>query len=242
MKNALLSFKPSIDMIFKNKVNMMLALVPIVIGIILYYFLGSLFYEYVMGKGKLLIDSYLGDGTGGSIAYYIVAGILSVFLFFLVNWTFVLVVSILASPFNDILSERIEKQLLDKPLDGIGISIEGRFKKFFVIIFNEIKKVSFIISLSLLSLVFSFLPLLSPISIIITIILLSIEFIDYSWSRNDFTFGECLSDIKSNILGFLIGGTFFFILISIPIVNLFVPSTATSFFTVFWTKNHANSN
>jgi CysZ protein len=242
VKNAILSFQPAFSLIYKNKINFLLALIPVIIGITLYYFAGTNIYTFAMAKGDAFIKEYVGDGTYANISYYIVATVLTVVLFFLVNWTFVLVVSIIASPFNDILSERIEKIYNGEPMTEIGASISSRFGKILGILFNEVKKISFILSLTVLSLILSIFPVLAPLVIVISIFLLCMEFVDYSWSRHSLTFGQCVKDLWKHKLGYLIGGALFFGIVSIPLINLFVPSLATSFFTVFWVKNHANSN
>lgn len=242
MKNAFLSLNTAFSYLVKNKINFVLMLIPVIMGILLYVFLGSFFYESAMELGNQYVEEYLGNGTKGSIAYYAMATVLTVLLFFIVNWTFVLVVSILASPFNDILSERIEKLHNGQELVNIGSSLSSRFGRLPAILFNELKKITFIISLVFLSLLLSIIPLLSPITIILSILLLCIEFVDYSWSRHQMSFSDCLKDLKGNLFGYLFGGGLFFAMVSIPFINLFVPSMATSFFTVFWVKNHANSN
>ena len=84
--------------------------------------------------------------------------LITILFFFAINWTFFLVVSLLASPFNDIISSRVEKKLLGQSLDGMGDEFNGFFSKIGFIIFNETKKVVFIIFLSLISLGLSFFP------------------------------------------------------------------------------------
>lgn len=237
IKNALSSFSPAVVMIVKNKINLTLSLIPIVIGILLYWFAGAAIYEGVMGQGQELINEYIQEGTWGAIVYYLVATIFTVMLFFIVNWTFVLVVTLLASPFNDLLSERIEKLMQGNATLNLADSMGRIGKNVFKVIFVEIKKILLIMSLTLISVIFGYIPFLTPISVMIAILLLAVEFLDYSWSRHEMTFNECLKDIKKNVIGYLLGGGFFFILVSIPVVNLIVPSLATSYFTTLWVKN-----
>jgi CysZ protein len=237
INNAFAAFSPSVNMIFKNKVNLILAVIPVIIGILLYWFAGSAIYEAVMGQGQELINEYIKEGTWGAIVYYLVAAIFSIMLFFIVNWTFVLVVALLASPFNDLLSERIENIMKGDATLNLTDSMGRVGKNIFKVIFVEIKKILLIMGLTLISVIFGYIPFLTPISIMIAILLLAVEFLDYSWSRHEMTFGECLSDIKKNLMGYLLGGGFFFILVSIPVVNLIVPSLATSYFTTLWLKN-----
>ncbi|MCO4754179.1 MAG: hypothetical protein KC478_06840, partial [Bacteriovoracaceae bacterium] len=96
IKNALLSIRPSFKNITKDKVNFVMALIPVLIGIALYYFLGSWIYESATTAGKDLIDQYISQDNLGAVVYWFAAAILTVMLFFLVNWTFVLVVTLIA--------------------------------------------------------------------------------------------------------------------------------------------------
>ena len=238
LKPALTSVNPALRNITKDKVNFVLALIPVSIGIALYYFLGSWIYETVMGSGQELIESYISKETWGAVVYYIAAALLSVMLFFLVNWTFVLVVALIASPFNDILSSRIEKKMRGETNLDIGPTFTRMFSKIFYTLFNEIKKILFILILSALSFFFGYIPLLAPVAVFIAIILLAVEFLDYSWSRHDMKFGECVKDLRRNLAGYSFGGAFFFMMVSVPLINLIVPSLATSYFTTLWVKNN----
>lgn len=242
MKNALASFRPALSMIVKNKVNLILSVIPIIIGILLYWFAGSAIYETVMTEGRELISQYIKEGTWGAIVYYLVATIFTVMLFFIVNWTFVLFVALLASPFNDVLSGRVEKLLKGEEPLNFSQTMGDVGSNVIQTLFNEIKKILLILFLTMISVIFGYIPFLTPISIIIAIILLSVEFLDFSWSRHEMTFGDCMKDIKRNMFSYLLGGGFFFILVSIPVINLIVPPLATSYFTILWVKSHEDRN
>lgn len=238
LKPALTSVNPAFKNITKNKTNFVLASIPVIIGILIYWFLGSWIYETIMSYGNQLIEQYVSKDSWGTVLYNIAAVLMGVMLFFFVNWTFVLVVTLIASPFNDLLSSRIEKQLLGEEVLPLGPSFKAMFRKIFYTLFNEIKKISFIVILSILSFMFGYIPLLAPIGVFIAVVLLSVEFLDYSWSRHDLSFKDCLKDLKGNVLGYALGGGFFFMLVAVPILNLAVPALATSYFTVLWVKNN----
>lgn len=241
MKNALTSFTNSFHYLLKDRVNLSLTLLPIVIGIILYYFLGATIYDYGMTEGKTLVDNYIENSTANAFLSYTVQIILYVVLFFIVNWTFVLIISIIASPFNDVLSSRIEKMVNGEALPTLGVSFNSAFRNFLSTVFNEIKKLFFIFFLTILSLLLSLIPFLTPISLFLAIVLVSIAYLDYSWSRHNMAFKMCLKDVSKNVVGYSLGGAFFFFMISIPVLNLLVPPWATSFFTMVWVKNNGHS-
>src|SRR3989338_8306139 len=103
LKNALTSFVPSFKLIISDRVNLTLAIVPIVVGIIVYAFLGNLFFEAIRDWGNAGIDRLLPEGKYNYILHIMLVFFASIFLFFFVNFTFVVITTIIASPFNDIL-------------------------------------------------------------------------------------------------------------------------------------------
>lgn len=240
MKHALTSFTSSLQILFKDKVNLALTLLPITIGILLYYFLGTTVYDYGMTHGKELVDNYVENSAVNTFLSYTIQIILYIALFFIVNWTFVLIISVIASPFNDVMSSRIEKIVNGEALPSLGTSFNSAFKNFFSTILNEMKKILFILFLTIISLLLSLIPLLTPISLFLTVVLVAIAYLDYSWSRHNIPFRLCINDITKNVVGYGLGGAFFFFMISIPVLNLIVPPWATSFFTTVWVKNHGH--
>ena len=222
--------------------NLILTLFPIVVGIILYVLMGRYILSEGMSYGNALISEYLSNDTASGVLSFIVATLLSILLFFFVNWTFVLILSIIASPFNDMLSSRIEKLLRSEKPQNLKESIGQIIKRIGGVIFTELKKVIVILILSLLAFVFGYIPVLTPLSVLISVLLLAISFLDYSWGRNDWTFQDCKRDVLKNILSYSLGGGFFMIVVSIPFVNIIVPPLATSYFTILWLKNNERSN
>lgn len=229
-------------MLYKDKISFLLVLIPILIGVLLYVCLGQFFFSSLIGYGQTYIEEHLSNGTFGKAIYFLLVGILTVTLYFIVNWTFVLVLSILASPFNDLLSERIEKNYYGENTPSIGESLNGFFSKMVHTILNEIKKVFFILILSVVAFLLGYFPIFTPISILITIILLGINYIDYSWARHDILFKDCKKDIRKNLLSYALGGGIFMLIVSIPVINIIVPSLATSYFTILWIKNNEHSH
>lgn len=225
----------ALKLIFKDKVLLALSFIPLTIGTVLYSFMGTWLYDLVMGRGRLMIEERLGDGTGASILYYALILVFTVLLFFVVNFTFVLLVSVLASPFNDWMSSRIEKV-------HYGIEIvddkESLIVKTFKIIFNEIKKISIILILTIISLVISFIPVLAPLTIALSALLLAVQFLDYSWSRHDWKAGVCVKDVLNNLISYGFGGAIFVVLMSIPGVNLLALPLGVVYFTCFWLEKN----
>lgn len=225
-------------MILKDKISLLFSIIPIMVGAILYIFLGREILSRGIQYGNDFVSQYLTNETVGGILSFLIASILSILLFFLVNWTFVLILSVIASPFNDLISARVEKKLRGEENLTVKESVGKLFQNFISTIFTEIKKVLVIIFLSLIALLFSYIPFLTPFSVGITVLLLAIGFVDYSWSRHDRKFSDCRKDVQKNFLSYLLGGGIFMIFVSIPFINIFVPPLATSYFTILWFENN----
>ena len=122
IKDTIGSFLPAVKYIIKDKVNLLFTVIPLSIGTTLYFFLGKWMYGSVLDQGKALIKEKISQGGLGDFLYYLIMAIMTVVLFFVINWTFVLVVSVIASPFNDMISSRIEKLELGQIPDTMGES------------------------------------------------------------------------------------------------------------------------
>jgi CysZ protein len=229
-------------MIFTDRVNLVLALIPILIGIVIYIFFGTWFFEIFLNNGKLLIDKMLPENQYNFILHYILLTFSTIFLFFFVNWTFVITTTIISSPFNDVLSERIEKNLKGQTNDQFSQSIALALKNFIKKVLKEARKLTFLFSLTILTFIIGFIPFLAPIAAILTCLLLASGFLDYIWSRHSLGVRDIIREVKGNVLGYGISGAFFFILTSIPVLNLLVSPWATSYYTMLWVKDHEYSS
>ncbi len=230
------SLKESKDYLFKDRVIFILSLIPVLIGIILYSSLGLWAYSLATTWFQSFIGEHLSTGFLATVLYYLVSLIMTVLLFFAVNWTFILLVSLIASPFNDFISERIEKKMTGKEVADWGKSLSRIFRTLLSVLMNECKKVLFILFFSLAALLMGYFPILSPFSILLTALLLAVEFLDYNWSRHRLSFRECASNLKKHSGIYLLSGLLFFVLISIPILNLLFLPLAVVYFSVLWSK------
>jgi len=214
-----------------DRLVLFLSFIPIFIGSILYYFLGRWIYTDVFSFIKIKISNIIHIDSTNTILAYFLGIILSILLFFLINWTFVLIVSLLASPFNDFLSERIELLHFKKEIK-LKNMINGRLKTIFFILFNESKKICFILFINIIALALGWIPILLPLSVLISAIILATNYLDYSWSRHNLTLKECISDYRSSFFTNTFMGLILFLLINIPILNLLIISFSVIFFTL----------
>lgn len=234
MNNMMKSFGESFKIMKSDKWIILFSMIPILIGILLYIFLGQWLYVDVYAWGKELIASKVETGWLSFLSGLFIA-VLSIFFFFVINWTFVIVVSLFASPFNDLISSRTEKISQGQAPPEISQSISRMMKRITHTLVNEIKKVFFILLMTLIGFAFSF--FLPPVSLVISAMLMAISFVDYSWSRHDLKFGKCVSDLRASFIPYTASGAVFLVMVGIPVVNLFALPYSVIYYTVLFSKN-----
>ena len=127
-------FKTSFAVLKRDKVAMGLSLMPIAIGLTGLYFFSEWFFT---GLPDHVLD-YFGYGQEASrFLQGVVLALLAVGYYFLLNVFFVLMVSVVASPFNDFLSARVGKTLGERGAVGTRPNF---FRRFLSVWFNELKK------------------------------------------------------------------------------------------------------
>ena len=161
-------------------------------------------------------------------AFILSAGVIIVYLFTTVT-------QILASPFNAILSEKVEAQLkLPTATEESNLSFWQALKSAPA---REISK--FIKSLKwiFLMIVLSFIPGLNILVPIIAGWLMAIDYLDYPADNRGISFKESLAKIHSNRFHHLTFGLLVSFISLIPIVNLFIVPAAVAGGTALWHNN-----
>ena len=226
--------------ILKDKTILFLGCIPLLIGGTLYFFWGWRLYQLVSIQGRQWVESYMGGGTGANFAYGVLFTLFMAVLFFIANWTFVLVVSILSAPFNDIISSLVEKRHTNLKIKEDGFSLRGVIKNLPALVWREGKKTVFILGLTVMAATLSLFPPLAPVSLLVTGLLLSVQFIDYSWSRHQWSLGQCLGDMVRHAFSYTLSGGGFMLLMAIPLVNLPAITLAIVYFTLLWVQKNQN--
>ncbi len=164
------------------------------------------------------------------ILYYLTAIALGLVFAAAMIFGFTAVGNIIASPFNDLLSEKTEELRTGKKVDEkLSLKLVAKDAKDAVL--NEIKKISVFLMVQILLLLINFLPLvgnvlylvLSPLSVIYFLVY---EYLDFTMSRKRMAFGDKWRLIKENKwAGFGMGLAFFFTTV-VPFINFFVMPVA----------------
>ena len=236
MKAVLDTFSVAFKVILKDPINLLLSIFPTVIALSLYLLTIVTIYRR-SDQFVTLFRGYIYTSDQATLMAKILNGILIVFVFFIMSWTFVIIVGVIAAPFNSMLSSRIEKRLTqnlidtdkNQTLEKIGKGIRQTF-------INEFKKLFFLLIVAIVAFIMNLFPIFYPFGVFLVSILLAVQFIDYSWSRHDMHFSACLKDIMINVIPYSISGFVFLMLVAIPLVNAFIPAYATSYFTVLWLR------
>jgi CysZ protein len=235
MKAILRSFPVALKMIFTDPVNLLLSVFPTFIALALYFF--TVVYTY-RNSDRIVswFRGYIYTSDQATWLAKVLTAILIIFIFFLMSWTFVILVGVIAAPINSLLSSRIETKLVQKVyMDEDQTKAMAQVRSSMLQTFkNEGKKLLFILVIGAAAFLLNLFPMFYPVGIFLFATLVAIQFVDYSWSRHDLHFGQCLSDVTKNIFPYSLGGLFFLLMVAIPIVNAFVPAFATSYFTVLW--------
>lgn len=242
MKDVFSAIPEALRFLLKDPVNFFLFLIPSIVAVVIYIVAGTYALENGMAFTKVLINKYILSQNASMFMYYFVSGLMAILLFVLVSWTFVLMVGIIAAPFNSVISSRIEKKLRgetqtkDKS-QGISDVIAG----FGRTLFNEFKKLTVIVIATVLAMGLNFIPVLFPVAILMLALIMSAQFLDYSWSRHELSAAACFKDLLGFFFGNVVAGMMFLGLMAVPLINVLVPAFATSYYTVLWVKRQTQT-
>ncbi|MDH4468728.1 MAG: EI24 domain-containing protein [Bacteriovoracaceae bacterium] len=227
----------SLRLCFRGPVNSMLTIIPIILGILVYLFIFAFLNDFIMSYTKPFLDKWLGPSSANeSTLAWIIFSLLAIFFYFILNWTFVLIISLISSPFNDWLSQRVAKNFVT-PKSKVELSISQKIMWLTGFLWMELKKILLIGFLTVVALLISYIPLLAIISLVMGFFLVAIQYLSFTWSREELSAGQAMRDLLKNFLSYFLSGAFFFLLVNIPLVNVIVPSLGTVFFTVLYYQN-----
>jgi len=189
---------------FGNKRYLPLLLVPFALTLLLY---SAGFYVFTLYVDRLLDwiwSPAAGDASGFMATLYwlyehLLSAILYVMLFAIMYFAYMIVANILASPLYDVIAERIGRRpefVHMRTGAGEGFSILRT-------VFEELKKALFMLGLPLALL---FIPILgAPLSVLLAMLVLGWDFVDFSLAKDHPTFRDRLAFVRRHpflLLGF----------------------------------------
>ncbi|MBN1379350.1 MAG: sulfate transporter CysZ [Gammaproteobacteria bacterium] len=220
-------------------------LIPLLINIVLFT-VGIYLAFGQAGAGIAMLVEWLPDWLDwlSWLLWMLFAALMLIVAFY----TFTVVANLIGSPFNSLLSEKLEEKLtgnmppssgrLIETLRGISGAVISEFRKFGYLL-------AWAIPLVILSIVFIFLPPLSLLTPIMWFIfgawMLALEYLDYPMGNHGFTFNEQRAVAKQKrrlMLGF---GSVIMIMTMIPILNFLAMPVAVAGITQLWVKEFSES-
>jgi CysZ protein len=238
MKDIIESFRISRKIVFSDKAVFFLCMIPLIIGIVFYIYFGAWFYGSFMERGTALIDQYISKDSWGAFIYYIFYGLVSILLFVIIGYTFNLLVSFVASPFNDMLSSRVEKIMLGQERESLSAGFFSTMKRIFSILWEETKKLIFNLTLNVIAVVLGLFAVTSFLSFMLTGLSLAIQFLDYSWCRHELKLSECRRSLFQNLGAYVFTGLGFAAVVLVPVLNTLSIPFGVVFYTVLWLKKN----
>jgi len=153
------------------------------------------------------------------------------------GYLFTAMALIIASPFNALLSEKVEELVTGQKVDGVegfGGALMGVPRG----VFRELAKLLYYIPMALFVLVASIIPGINALAPALWFLLgawmMSIQFVDYPVDNHQLGFGEVKRAVRERRLTSLGFGGVVALCASIPIVNFFVVPSAVVGATLFW--------
>lgn len=208
--------------IIRNPKLLSYVAIPTLINTLLY----SLFLWYTSTRIYSWINSLIptGEGWYWAVLFYLAMVVAAFLVLVLVVYTFTIVGGLILSPFNDLLSEKVDILYSGGVSDG-PFQLKGIFKDMARSIKAELGRIA--IYLTGLGLLFA-LNLFPPIGTAIygvavtlfTIYFIGWEYFDYSLERHKFPFGKKLKTNVSNSLTLITFGAGAALALMIPILNL----------------------
>lgn len=206
--------------------------IPLLINVLLFigsiYVLASQFSDLVAGW-----ISHLPDWLLWLEWFFWVLFALTALL--LVFYTFSILANIIASPFNSLLAEAVERHLTGQPLPTGGSFIDA-FKAAPAAVLDELRKLGYMALLAIPILILSF--FLAPIAPFLWALfgawMLALEYGDYPMGNHQLRFGEQRARIRKHKLLALGFGGATLVATMIPLLNFLVMPAAVAGATRLW--------
>lgn len=209
-------------------------ILPLVIGTLVYT---SLIWFAVSSFGTLMTwllptgEAWYWELLGG-LLWVIFAVLILIILFF----TFVMVMNILASPFNGFLAEKVEIKVCGAP--ARELTWGQRLHEFGVIFLGELKKYAYFLMIAVILLVITMIPVIHVVSPVLWFLfgswMLAAEYIAYPMNNHGKVFKEVRKTLQQHRMLTYGLGMAAFVLFWIPVLNFFVMPAAVTGGTLLW--------
>jgi CysZ protein len=159
---------------------------------------------------------------------------------FTLLYLFTIVANIIASPFNALLSIKVEELLVGKPQGTTG-SIWLIFPR---ALWRETSKLSYLLPRLLGLLLLGIIPVINAAAPVLWILfgawMMAIQYADYAADNNEISFAELRERLARKRMQSILFGLPAYLLLAIPLVNLVLMPVCVAGGTVFWVYNLGN--
>lgn len=210
-------------------------IMPLAINIIIF--------AVVLGYAFVLFETWIDAIIGqfpdwASFLYWLIwpLAVLAAVVFLMYGFT--ILANIIASPFNAVLSVKVEEQMVGR-LDDVPQIVWWR-----VIpraIGRELAKIAYFLPRLIALLILTMIPFVNIIAPILLLLfgawMMAVEYTDYAADNNEVGFRDLRRRLGANRLQSLLFGILVYVLIAIPVINLVLMPAAVAGGTVFWAKH-----
>ena len=161
----------------------------------------------------------------------------SLIVAFILFYLFTIVANIIASPFNALLSIKVEESL-------IGRSLASTVSLWMILpraIMREFSKLMYLLPRLIALLLISVIPVVNAAAPFLWIIfsawMMAVQYADYAADNNEISFSELRKRLAGKRFESILFGFPAYLMLAIPFVNLVLLPVAVAGGTVFWVKN-----
>lgn len=209
-------------------------ILPLLIGAVTY----TAMIWFAVTQFNRLMDTLMPQGDAwylviaGGLLWVVFAVLVMIAMFF----TFVMVMNILASPFNGLLAEKVELQACGAEARELGWG--QRLREFGIVFLGELRKYAYFLMIAVIILIITFIPLLNLISPLLWFLfgswMLAAEYVAYPMNNHGKVFKQVRQELQKHRLLTYGLGMAAFILFWVPLLNFFVMPAAVAGGTLLW--------
>ena len=207
-----------------------LSAIPFVLNVCLFVFLYWLGWHFLSGW---LGERFFGEGIWWRIIGWLISALYWIVAFLVIIFAFVPLASLLAEPFNDLLSEKVERLYAGQGVDE-SFSVRGLVRGLTIGLGSTLRLTVLTLLLLALAMTLHVVPVIgsllaTAVAMAITIRFLSLQYTSYSMDRRAYSFARRREFLRRNRARTIGMGAMAAVLMVIPIVNaLFIPVSAVA--------------
>lgn len=222
-----------------SKECFMFVLIPIIVNVLVLSLGGYFTVHWILG--------YVEDAVAGAIPgwlsgvlMWLLGFILVISLGYVSCMLFATIANIIASPFYGILAEKAETKIRGIPFVSQDDGLLDVIKDIPRILSRELRKQLFFIPRLLLCCVISLIPVVNIVSPICWFLLFawmaSIQYVDYAYDNHKLSFQIMRKELWQHRMGSFGFGAVISVLMTIPVLNIFLPPIAVCAGTKFYVE------